>query len=52
MKKAPLCKGSSAEGGEGLFFFYNPSVTRSRDTSPYTGEAKINHQNTERKKKL
>ena len=34
---APLCKGSSAEGGEGLFF-YNLSTT-SWSPSPYTGEA-------------
>ena len=37
LKKAPLCKGSSAAGGEGLFF-YNPSTT-SWSPSPYTGEA-------------
>ncbi len=39
MITAPLCKGSSAEGGEGLFF-YNPSTT-SWSPSPYTGEALI-----------
>ena len=30
ISKAPLCKGSSAAGGEGLYYFelfYNPSVT-------------------------
>ena len=42
--KAPLCKGSSAVGGEGLSFSEddatdNPSVAASRATSPYTGEA-------------
>ena len=35
--QAPLRKGSSAEGGEGLFF-YNLSTT-SWSPSPYTGEA-------------
>ena len=41
MTKAPLCKGSSAEGGEGLslqktIFFTTPPSRHSRDTSPYT----------------
>ena len=35
--KAPLCKGSSAAGGEGLFL--QPFRHASRATSPYTGEA-------------
>ena len=35
--KAPLCKGSSAKGGEGLFL--QPLRHAPRATSPYTGEA-------------